>query len=139
MKPSHLLGAIGLAALVFGGGIAAATSTTTTTVGAGQSSAQFTAKHAWVFQAPGNYPASTPLNIPTGQRLAITGDNGAANSFVWGFAGTVNGVNIAFSITDSTTGNFGSQPSQSSPFYLDSGTVGCNGVTNFFGYLTPIP
>jgi hypothetical protein len=59
------------------------------------------------------------------------------------FIGTVNGGNMEFELSNEGStqpGSYGTQPSESSPYYLDTGTVDCAPYqTALFGYLTPIP
>ncbi len=74
-------------------GVAHGASTTgTATTSAGESSAQYTAKHAWAQPVQGG--VSTALAIPSGDRLTITAVQG--NGDVCSFTANLNGSSITY-------------------------------------------
>jgi hypothetical protein len=111
----------------------------TTTGGTGQSSAQYTAKHAWA-QATPQSGQSIPLSVPSGQRLTITGFVTGGSQVDCTVTSTVNGTNVAYLI-DANPDGITEAASGFQPVYADSaGSITCpsnSAPATFVGYLTP--
>jgi hypothetical protein len=135
---AFLAGGVLVGAFTLATGAAHGTTVTTTPTNPGQyeSSAQYTAQHAWVQTVPGGSTAVT-LSIPSGDRLAITdalGPTGSVNALC-SVAATLKGIIVKYVVS--------MQPTSFMPIYADSGRIACPGPSQYavtlVGYLTPIP
>jgi hypothetical protein len=108
---------------------------------------QYSDAHAWAQAIPtaASAPETTPLSIPSGERLEITsavaGVNGPTGQSMLPctMEATVNGASVSYAIDFRVNGdNFPIQP-----VYADSGSITCPGggtttdAGTLVGYLTP--
>lgn len=101
--------------------------------GKGLSSAEYTAKYAFV-QEVSNIP--TALNVPAGDRLTITNIVNNDTPSGCSITATLNGVSAIY-IFQEQDGD-GSSSANITPVSLDSGAVHCGYSAAVIGYVTPM-